>query len=137
MPYSLGQAAKAVGKSKPTIQRAIKSGLISAAKGEDGSYEIDPAELHRVFPPVTRDGDSEQAMKQSVALNDTSTLQREAELLRERLADKEGVIGDLRARLDRAEAERREKDQRLTALLTDQRPETRPRRWWWWPFGGR
>ena len=32
MPYTLGQAAKAVGKSKPTIARAIRSGRLSASR---------------------------------------------------------------------------------------------------------
>jgi len=53
MSYTLGKAAKTVGKSKTTLHRAIKSGRISAIKSEDGSYSIDPSELHRVFPPVT------------------------------------------------------------------------------------
>jgi hypothetical protein len=53
MSYTLGDAAKATGKSKTTLHRAIKSGRISAIKAEDGSYSIEPSELHRVFPPVT------------------------------------------------------------------------------------
>jgi hypothetical protein len=50
MSYTLGQAARATGKSKPTLARAIKRGHFSAIKAEDGSYTIDPAELHRVYP---------------------------------------------------------------------------------------
>src|SRR4051812_1730666 len=53
MAYTLGTAAKATGRGKATIYRAIKSGKISATRHEDGSYTIDPAELHRVFPPVS------------------------------------------------------------------------------------
>ena len=53
MPYTLGQAAKATGLSKPTLSEAIKKGKISARKNESGSFEIDPAELHRVYPPVS------------------------------------------------------------------------------------
>src|SRR3954464_9102428 len=52
MAYTLGTAAKATGRGKTTIYRAIKSGKISATRHEDGSYTIDPAELHRVFPPA-------------------------------------------------------------------------------------
>lgn len=52
MTYTLGEAAKAVGKSKATISKAIKTGKISAQKNEDGSYTIDPSELHRVYPPA-------------------------------------------------------------------------------------
>jgi hypothetical protein len=57
MPYTLGQAAKASGRSKATIHRAVRSGRLSASRGEDGGWLIDPAELHRVYPPrVTGDG---------------------------------------------------------------------------------
>ena len=49
--FTLGEAARAAGKSKPTIARAIKAGRLSATKTEDGSYAIDPAELSRVFQP--------------------------------------------------------------------------------------
>jgi len=34
MKYTLSEAASATGKNKATIQRAIKSGKISAPKGE-------------------------------------------------------------------------------------------------------
>lgn len=53
MFYTLGQAAKATGLSKPTIAESIKKGRISARKNESGVYEIDPAELHRVYAPIT------------------------------------------------------------------------------------
>jgi hypothetical protein len=48
--YTLGAAARAVGKSKATISRAIKAGRLSADRSDDGGYAIDPAELHRVYP---------------------------------------------------------------------------------------
>src|SRR4051794_32406552 len=53
--YTLGTAAKACGVSKSTIHRAIRSGRISARAVEGNSYEIDPAELHRVFPPASQE----------------------------------------------------------------------------------
>lgn len=52
MSYTLGTAAKAVGKSKATISKAIKSGRISATKHDNGSYTIEAVELHRVYPPT-------------------------------------------------------------------------------------
>src|SRR3982750_3758898 len=52
MAYSLKQAAEATGRTKPTILRAIQTGKISAKKTEMGEWEIEPAELHRVYPPV-------------------------------------------------------------------------------------
>jgi hypothetical protein len=33
-----------------TLARAIKSGRLSVNRKEDGSYEIDPAELARLYP---------------------------------------------------------------------------------------
>ena len=50
MSYTLREAAAEAGCSRSTIHRAIKSGRLSARRGEDGSYAIDPAELARVFP---------------------------------------------------------------------------------------
>ncbi len=116
--YTLGTAAKATGVSKPTLARAIKSGKISATRKPDGAYSIEPAELHRVYPPVTPDSGTEPgAMVAREIPVETVALRRENELLRE-------VVADLRRRLD-AEAEER---RRLTLMLTDQRP------WWrrWW-----
>lgn len=52
MGYTLGEAAKAVGKSKATISKAIKNGKMSAVRQDDGSFDIDPSELHRVYPPT-------------------------------------------------------------------------------------
>ncbi len=48
---TLGKAAKEVGKSKTALSNAIKAGRLSATKKETGAYEIDPAELFRVYPP--------------------------------------------------------------------------------------
>ena len=52
MPYTLGQAAKATGKSKSVIQNAIKKGHISASRNALNQWSIDPSELHRVYPAV-------------------------------------------------------------------------------------
>ena len=129
MAYTLGQAAQAADVSKTTIRRAIGKGRLSAARREDGSYEIDPAELYRAFPCH---GNAAGTMARSVTASDTGELPVEVEMLRERLIEKDETIGDLRRRLDESEAERRQAQERLTVLLTDQRP---PRRRRWWPWG--
>jgi hypothetical protein len=126
--YTIGQAAKATGKSKSTISTAIKKGTISAVKNEDGSYSIDPSELHRVFPPMeSENGSTEPQSNDNEPSNlvfQNGYLQGEVKLLREQLTDKDSVIDDLRHRLD-AEAEARriegEERRKLTAILTDQR----------------
>jgi len=53
MAYTLGEAAKRVGKSKATISKALKTGKISAVKGENGAFQIEAVELHRVYPAVS------------------------------------------------------------------------------------
>jgi hypothetical protein len=67
MYSSLGMAAKATGVSKSTILRAIKAHRISAGKTETGDWQIDPAELHRVFPP-------ERAAEQAVERGATAAM---------------------------------------------------------------
>ena len=44
---SLVEAARKIGIT--TLAKAIKSGRLSVSRKEDGSYEIDPAELARVY----------------------------------------------------------------------------------------
>jgi excisionase family DNA binding protein len=125
MGYSLGEAAKELGVSKPTVQRAIKSGRLSATRRDDGSYDIDPAELRRAFPAVTRNSNVPPDLKRDETLGDIRVLQADVEGLREQVALLKDERDDLRRRLD-AEAEER---RRVTALLTDQRPAGR-RSWW-------
>jgi hypothetical protein len=50
--YTIATAAAAVGRNKTAILRAIEAGKISAAKDEHGEWQIDPADLHRIYPPL-------------------------------------------------------------------------------------
>jgi excisionase family DNA binding protein len=117
MYYSVRQAAEATGKTKPTILRAIQKGKISAKKDEHGEWEIDPAELHRVYEPVPAGTDTH------TDANETAD-SREIELLREMLADKDRQIEGLNRRLESVDEERRTTLRQLTALLTDQRAKS-------------
>ena len=122
MSYTLGDAAKAVGKSKTTLHRAIKSGRISAIKSEDGSYSIDPSELHRVFPPVTAVTPTDTFQR-----NDTEHQSNTLETLRIQLELQEKERDRERALLQETIADLREdRDkwrQQATALLEDHRPK--------------
>ncbi|MCS5602170.1 MAG: hypothetical protein NZ734_08205 [Paracoccus sp.] len=140
MKYSLSEAAKATGKNKTTIQRAIKSGKISANKGNSGSYEIDPSELHRVFPPTvaqrdaqhTQSNDTQQAKfaPESSHIDRVVELEKELAVACEKASGLEAqkdqmadTINDLRKRLDSSET-------RITALLADN--SRKPKFWWPW-----
>lgn len=123
MRYTLGTAAKATGKSKTTIQRAIARGQISAQRLEEGGYSIDPAELHRVFPRLSTETvprDSEM---------DTTRPQDATPELRARIEGLEAMLARERAALDEVRADRDAWKQQATALLAA--PPKR-RRWWSW-----
>jgi len=70
MNYTLLSAGTATGLSKSTIYRAVKSGKLTAKKNEDGEYEIEAAELFRVFEPVQEDA-AKYDVTRSVALHET------------------------------------------------------------------
>lgn len=120
MVYTLGEAAKATGKSKATISKAIKNGRISATKDETGTFRIDPAELHRVYAPtVSFEREETQGKPVANTANDSyiRELQARLEAAQERLADKETVIADLREDRDKWRHQ-------ATALLADKRPKS-------------
>ena len=114
---SATQAAKAVGKSVPTITRAIKSGKLSANRLDGGGYEIDPSELFRVWKAVTNSNSVTQPMLERETPIEDNVLRAKLEVMDERLSDAQATIKDLRDRLDAESAERRN----LTAQITDQR----------------
>jgi hypothetical protein len=136
-PLHLGTAAKATGKSRTSILRAIERGKISAEKTIHGEWNIEPAELHRVYPlkeAVNSDGNSTDA---TVVNTDLIVQNRELtarlEAADQRVRNAFDQVRDLRLRLDQSEDERRRTQAQLTALLTDQRSARRCR--CWWPFG--
>lgn len=129
MVYTLGQAAKATGKSKSTILKAIKSGRISGRKSDIGDWEIDPSELHRVYEPVPENGLPEQQNTRQETVENTREiieLRVKLEASEQRLKDTQEQVLDLRQRLDQSEEERRKSQAQLTALLTDQRQKEEP-----------
>ena len=141
MRYTLGQVAKEAGCSKSTIQRAVKSGKISATRLDDNSYAIEPAELQRWFGSnghrngkMTRIATPDDA---GVNHPEQAVSSAEIEGLRAQVALLTSERDDLRKRLDSETAERREKDRQLTALLTDQRTAPEPPRGFWARLRGR
>jgi len=125
MAYTLGEAAKAVGKSKATISKAIKSGKISAEKQENGSYQIEPVELHRVYPPApleTVSGERSDTPNETV-VNDSKTIE-----LRVKLQAAEQRISDL-------EDDRDQWRQQANRLLEHKEKTTEKKGFWGRLFG--
>ena len=127
--YSLKQAAEAAGRGKPAILKAIKNGRVSAKKNDMGQWQIDPAELHRVYPPVTGDTTGTSSGKRQETPQGTleiRVLETKVKALEEQLDRERETVNDLRRRLDAESEERRtanDECRKLTMMLTDQRPK--------------
>ena len=126
MRYTLGTAAKATGKDRATISRAIKKGRISAKKEENGQWGIDPAELHRVYPALQQDNSDNATPHNNELLQEITTLKIQIEAIREREKLKDQMLAD-------AHKDRDHWRQQATALLTDQRKKGGGL--WSWLFG--
>ena len=127
-PLTLNQAAREAGKSKSTLLEAIRGGRLSATKDGQGHYQIDPAELFRVWPPTGRLPDSETATAPPPTTMETALLRQQVAFLERILLGVEDERDDLRRRLD-AESAARESAaaeiRRLTLMITHQRePKT-------------
>ncbi|MEI7993721.1 MAG: hypothetical protein WCH01_02335 [Methylococcaceae bacterium] len=125
MKYTLGTAAKATGKSKSTISRDIKNGKISATPKDNGSYEIDPSELHRVYPAVSCNSSRNGSIEHIETLRTDSearAIKAEVDGLREQIELLKNERNDLRRRLDQESEERR----KLTMMLTHQPEKQQP-----------
>ena len=80
MPYTLAAAAAATGLSKTTIFRAIKSGKISGSKDVNGEWEVEPAELHRVYPPFAEGAECTDAPQHHASVHATAAVGLELKL---------------------------------------------------------
>ena len=102
---TLAQAAAMTGLSRSTLNRATKSGKLSAQRDEAGAIHIDASELARVFPvtspePVQRRAtvSHEQPRDEGVAVLETKVA-----MLTDQLAQANDTVADLRTRLDWAQ----------------------------------
>jgi len=144
MAYTLTEAATATGLSRSTIFRAIKSGRISATRIE-GNFSIEPAELHRVFPPASEKRADVGAMTQdataAVAADTVQIAELEAEIRALR-----GMSSMLRETLHETRTDRdawRQQAQQLAlpkpsgpvepslGSPVQRAPHPRRPRWWW------
>jgi len=107
MKVSLNQASKDTGVSLPTLSRWRKNGLISADRNENGGYLLDTSEYDRINElkkqsPNMKDNvngsilNNETNKKYNEIAHETRFLSLEIEMLRQRLAEKDAIIEDLR-----------------------------------------
>lgn len=136
---TLGQAAEMCGWSKGAISKAIKSGKMSVYGKTKAGFQLDPAEVLRVFPRKTETQVNEQSETlykhsgNSTVSAEVTALQKQIAIVelertreREQLTDR---IESLQKMLDDEKSERRQ----LTALLSDQRENREePKRGGFW-----
>jgi hypothetical protein len=113
--------------SRATLMKALSDGTISAEKTDAGHWQIDPAELARLYQP--------RAPQKAVSRS------RPGQMNRDEPGQKPASdAADMAARLARAEAAldaERAKVDLLQRNLDDLRrmlppPDAKPRRWWPW-----
>lgn len=138
MKLTAGQAAKAVSVSTATITRSIKRGSISAEKSEDGAWQIDAAELLRVYPSATLQDAHTLAMKSDAIPLKTNDLRLDVVRLEERLRSAEALkvmADEMRETAERDRDAWRAQAERLTqSLPAPPVASAPPKRQAWWPW---
>ena len=141
---TLSQAAKSISKSKSTLNRAIKSGRLSAIRNEDGTFSIDPSELARAFPqnaPERAPLVHHEAHPERPGTENSSKIAMLEQLLkreREALAREQEISADLKEDRDRWRAQatgllsdlRTAQEKSASAASLEVSPSTQPKRLW-------
>ena len=143
MKLSLNKAAKEAGVAKSTLLDALNHGRMSAEKNEKGHWEIDPAELFRVFPKTSSydtQKPSQTPLENYQRTTQNNALEIEVKMLREQIermdTERERERSQLTDQIEalKEQAERQSADHRQAlAALTDQREKTQkpPQRGLW------
>ena len=121
---SLREAVKHFDVSRPTLQKALKSGKLSGVQDGQGYWTIDPAELARVYQPRKLDAVKVEHALQDKLSSQNTPLSGEVEALRERLSEME-------KRAAVAEALAEERGRHIDDLRRILPSPTQTRRSWW------
>ena len=119
---SLQQAVKMTGKSESTLRRDVKKGKVSAERDERGHLQFDLAELQRVYGEMKSTGEDAQSTEQGNGKAMTGHDSTEI------IAMKDNQIADLRAQLEKADAQLEiatTEKTKLLDLLTAEKEEKR------------
>ncbi len=100
------RAAELVGKSKSTIQRAMKNGKISFEKDMNGRNVIDVSELERVFGLVPQQEETkvnanvEAELKKAADMIETERMKMRVKMLEDQIQSLETQLSDMRGQRD-------------------------------------
>lgn len=127
MSYTLGTAAKATGRNKTTILRAIKDGKISALRdAASGAWRIEPVELHRVYPAVA-DATLDATLGNTDAM---AALQTRLAVAETEVRLKDEIIAELRRSIALLTDQRAQSPTTVPLPVNDSPAPARRRRWW-------
>jgi hypothetical protein len=128
MAYSLQQAATATGTAKSTILRAIRKGKVSAERDEHGQWVIQPAELHRTYPPSVASKDEGNGARNDTHLGQLVEAKGRAELAEREVTLLRAMVEDLKVQRDAWQTQA----ERLLLAPPAPKPDTKPMTWWRW-----
>lgn len=115
---SLMEASKRFDVSRPTLLKALKSGKVSGEKDAEKGWQLDPAELSRVYASRQSEGGNVEApVLSSISSELLETLKAENERLKTDLAVAQALAEERAKRLDQ-----------FAVLLPPSKPDTRS--WW-------
>ena len=125
---SIREAVKIYQVSRPTLTKALKTGKVSGVQDGKGQWQIDPAELARVYQPRTESAKTVGQDEPDNFTNKNTHLPGEVNTLKAQLAEAEQ-----RAAVAEALAEERGKHiEDLRRMLPAPQEAQRPG--WRWPW---
>lgn len=86
---SIREAVKIYQVSRPTLTKALKNGKVSGVQDDKGQWQIDPAELARVYQPRTDSTAKSGQDELDNFTNKNTNLPGEVDTLKTRLAEAE------------------------------------------------
>ena len=137
MKYTIGQAAKATGRSKSLISKAIKDGRLSATRvgtTPTSPMEIDASELFRVFSPVNNTKNEPEQVENTPKTPSEDTLQLataleivkvQREYQDKRIADLEEQLKEAKENAEEYRTELKASERKLIGVLEKVQPAPR------------
>ena len=137
MKYTIGQAAKATGRSKSLISKAIKDGRLSATRVGTtltSPMEIDASELFRVFSPMNNTKNEPEQVENTPKTPSEDTLQLataleivkvQREYQDKRIADLEEQLKEAKENAEEYRTELKASERKLIGVLEKVQPAPR------------
>ena len=121
-------AVKVYQASRATLMKALSNGTISAEKTDAGHWQIEPAELARLYAPRAPQKPVSRASPDQVNRDKPDQITGpDAAVMAARLAHAEAALDAERVKVELLQRNLDNLRRMLPA------PDTKPRRqWWWW-----